>query len=493
MKRTIIILLSLTLLISFALYSCQKGGDGNIKENSSADSDNGTADSLADDTSENGESPGDRNSIADNLPDIDYGGYTFNILTGNEQYYVDSLVASEQIGEVINDAVYIANKTVEDRFNINIKVTQTEGPFIMDNAKKSIKSGGDEYDLLFGHDYESGTASLEGLFLNLYYLDRLDFEKPWWPNNTVESLTINGKMYLFSNSLTTLGMDWTRLLYINKGLAKDLGLEVPYKDVFDGTWTLDKLTKLTKDVYIDVNGDGVKDSDDKYGYAFTGSYYCSIEPFGIQVVKKSGDILELNVLGERTQKMVDMMYDLMINSKGTFYFGPEEHLSEKIFTNGNALIIYKHLQDARKTLRASDIDYGILPFPKLDENQENYYAGYHDRLFAVPITASNTDRSAVIIEAMSAEGWKKVFPAYYEISMKNKFLADEESIKILDMIYSSRVLDFTYIYSISYYMMLNDLFNNDKPSTDFVSYYEKNLGSVQKTLDNIAKKFSEMD
>jgi len=130
MKRTIIILLSLTLLISFALYSCQKGGDGNIKENSSADSDNGTADSLADDTSENGESPGDRNSIADNLPDIDYGGYTFNILTGNEQYYVDSLVASEQIGEVINDAVYIANKTVEDRFNINIKVTQTEGPFI---------------------------------------------------------------------------------------------------------------------------------------------------------------------------------------------------------------------------------------------------------------------------------------------------------------------------------------------------------------------------
>ena len=57
MKRTIIILLSLTLLISFVLYSCQNGGDGNIKENSSAGSDNGAADSLADDTSENGENP----------------------------------------------------------------------------------------------------------------------------------------------------------------------------------------------------------------------------------------------------------------------------------------------------------------------------------------------------------------------------------------------------------------------------------------------------
>jgi hypothetical protein len=276
-------------------------------------------------------------------------------------------------------------------------------------------------------------------------------------------------------------------------MAKDLGLEVPYKDVFDGTWTLDKLTQMTKSAYIDVNGDGKKDKDDKFGYVFAGAYYCSLEPFGIHAAKKSGDTLELDILNKKKKKMVDMMYDLMIDSPGTYYYGSDENVSLNIFAQGNALIMQKHQMDARKTLRASDVDYGILPFPKLDENQESYYAGYHDRLFVVPTTARDLDRTSVIIEAMSAEGWKKVFPAYFEISMKNKFLADEESIEILDLIYSCRVLDFAYIYSISYYLMLNDMLNTTKPTKDLTSYYEKNERTVQKTLDNIMAKFAELD
>ena len=436
----------------------------------------------------------DRNAVADNLPEMDFGGYDFTIFTGNLPDYIECLVATEQNGEVINDAFYLANKTVEDRFNINIKVIEGEDHMAVAQAKRIMLSGSDVFDVLFGHDYETGAASLEGFFVNLYSLDHLDFSKPWWPGNTIDSLTFNDKMYVFSNSMTTLGLDWTRLLYINKGMAKDYGLEVPYQDVFDGTWTLDKLTKLTKDIYTDTNGDGKKDKDDRYGYVFTGPYYCSIEPFGISVVKKSGDTLEFDFANERTQKAVDMMYDLMVDSQGTFFFRPEEHLSVSMFTQGNGFIIKKHLMDARKTLRASDINYGILPYPKLDESQENYYAGYHDRLFAVPASSENLDRTAVIIEAMSAEGWKKVFPAYYEISMKHKFLADEESIKILDLIYSARVLDFAYIYGISYYMMFDTLLGNtNTPSTDFASYYEKNLGPAQKILDKIMAKFAELD
>ena len=490
-KKIVVCVLCCALLF---LFSCSGNNTGNENANNPANADIGGETGDNEGSAEDADATFDRNAVTDNLPEMDFNGYDFTIFTGNLPDYIECLVAPEQNGEVINDAFYLANRTVEDRFNINIKVTEGEDHMAVAQARRIMLSGSDEFDVLFGHDYETGAASLEGFFVNLYSLKHLDFSKPWWPSHTIDSLTFNNKMYVYSNSMTTLGLDWTRLLYINKGMAQDLGLEVPYKDVFDGTWTLDKLTKLTRDIYTDINSDGQKDRDDKYGYIFTGPYYCSIEPFGINVVKKSGDTLEFDFANERTQKVVDMMYDLMVNSQGTFYFRPEEHLSVSMFTQGNGFIIKKHLMDARKTLRASDINYGILPFPKLDENQENYYVGYHDRLFAVPAASENLDRTSVIVEAMSAEGWKKVFPAYYEISMKHKFLADDESIEILDLIYSSRVLDFAYIYGIRYYMMLDALLGDTpNPSTDFSSYYEKNLGPAQRILDNIMVKFAELD
>ena len=487
MKKIIVLLLCCIMILSlvFTLYSCNSGDTGG--KTGSGGENNSAGDNIADDTPEDAENPDDRNSITDNLPDMNFEKYDFRIFNSSD--FSDRLYAGAENGDVINDAFYKANKTVEDRFNINISIIESVYDSSEKAMKAAIKSGDDAFDLAFGHDYGTGAASLEGLFVDIHTLNYLDYSKPWWPNNTVDSLTIKGKMFVFSNSITTLGLDWTRLLYINKGTAKDMGVEVPYKDVFDGTWTLDKLINITRDIYTDLNGDGKRDRDDKYGYAFTGPFYCSIEPFGVQVVHKTADGFEINVMNERTQKIVDMMYELIVNSPGTFYYRNEEQLSEKLFLNGNAFILHKYLQDARLTFRASDIDYGILPFPKLDENQESYYAGYHDRLFAVPVTAQDLDRAAIIIEAMSAEGWKKVFPAYYEISMKNKFLADEESIKILDLIYSVRVLDFAYIYSIKYYMMLDDLLSGSKPSADLSSYYEKSVGAVQKALDKIEEEF----
>ena len=495
MKKFTVLCLCFLVLASCLLFSCKNNSGGDVSSvNNTTDSnytDTGNSDTAV--NTDNTGGTENRNDINDNLPVMDFGGYTFNILTGNDPIFVENLAASEDTGDVINDAFYRANRTVEDRFNINIKVTQTGDVFATDTAKKSINSGDNSFDLLFGHDYATGAASLDGYFVNLYSLSHLDFSKPWWPKNTVDSLTFDGKMFIFSNSMTTLGLDWMRLLFINKGMAANMGITVPYKDVYDGTWTLEKLTQMTKDAYTDVNGDGKKDKEDTYGYGFTGPYYCSIEPFGIHAVKKSGNTLELDINNERTQKMVDMMYNLMVDSQGTFFDGSDENICVNMFAQNKCLIILSQLKQARMTLRASDINYGILPFPKLDESQESYYAGYNDRLFAVPKTASDLDRTAVIIEAMSAEGWKKVFPAYYEIAMKNKYLADDDSIKILDMIYSSRVLSFDYIYGIKYYMMLNDLLNTKKPSKDFASYYDKSVGAVEKVLKNIEDKFAALN
>ena len=54
--------------------------------------------------------------------------------------------------------------------------------------------------------------------------------------------------------------------------------------------------------------------------------------------------------------------------------------------------------------------------------------------------------SAIITEALCAESYKKVVPAYYETALKTKYTRDDESIAMIDMIVNSRVFDLGYVY-----------------------------------------------
>lgn len=99
-------------------------------------------------------------------------------------------------------------------------------------------------------------------------------------------------------------------------------------------------------------------------------------------------------------------------------------------------------------LRGYENDYGILPFPKWDAAQEEYYsvcdAGCN--VLAVPITAQNTEMIGVMVESLSAYAWKTVLPTYYDIALDAKSTRDEESVEMLDIVLENRVIDFAYLY-----------------------------------------------
>ena len=45
----------------------------------------------------------------------------------------------------------------------------------------------------------------------------------------------------------------------------------------------------------------------------------------------------------------------------------------------------------------------------------------------VPITISDPERTSIIIEALNAETYKQVVPAYYDTALKNRYSRDAES------------------------------------------------------------------
>lgn len=427
-----------------------------------------------------------RNAISDDLPETDLEGKQFRLyaFSGMEKFFY----ADEQDGEIINDSIYLANKTVEERFNTDIVFVDSGGDDVSHNnaIRTSILANDNAFEVAENHDSLSGASAMEGLYLNLYDIPYLNFEKPWWPSNAVESLTFMDQMYVGSSNMSYKGFHFTRVLFFNKTLISDYNLTEPYQYVFDGSWTLDLLISLTKDIYEDVNGDSKADKNDIYGYMANSPLYCYLEAFGINPIEKTENELVLAVNNDKTIAMVDKMYTLIFESPGGTMVNYAD--SANLFGEGHAVYVFGELGQAVDTLRYTDVNYGIIPLPKLDDTQKEYLSAYTDRFFVVPVNATELDFIGLMLEAMSAEGYKKVIPAYYEVALKQKFTYDDESVQILELINEVRILDFAFVYCNNFNGIINDLLNPNKPSKDFTSLYaarEKNLISAVAKVSDI--------
>jgi hypothetical protein len=421
-------------------------------------------------------------TAGDNLPEADYEGYEFRV--GVEVQFEKEVLCGEQQGEVISDAVYAANQSVAERFNIKfVPVLFKDNSDVIYN---SIMAGEDAYDFATGHDITFANYSLEGAFLNVYDVPYLDLSRPWWVQNTIDAMTVSGRMYLISNWCSYTGMSFTRAIFMNIDKMNEYNIRLPYQTVLDGDWTLDFLTGIIKDVYADVNGNNNADNEDFYGFA-NSEFYCLNDSCDLPIVAKDEKgVPYLDIDTEKILNAVTKLKTLIFDTPGSRDFSDKGE--SRHFSDGGALFTYFRLYIVTGELRDAQFTYGILPFPKVSDTQENYVVGYTDRQFGIPITISDPERNGIIIEAMSKAGYDIVRPAYFEIALKNKYTYDTESARMLDIINDTRVMGFWYLYGNDTRMFVYDIIKN----LEVASYFEKRAASMQAHIEKITAKFEEM-
>jgi len=93
-------------------------------------------------------------------------------------------------------------------------------------------------------------------------------------------------------------------------------------------------------------------------------------------------------------------------------------------------------------------EYGLIPFPKYDDKQEDYYSYPYDEYmsFAIPFTNPNPEVAAAVLEALASYSYRDTVPAYLDLALKGKYMNDPQSRTMVDYIVNGFTLDTSWIY-----------------------------------------------
>lgn len=498
MKRRISLLLAL-LMLGGQLIACS---EATADETETAAP---TADPSADSAVEEVSTETER--LDDGLEDADFDGYQYNIFI--HATIKNDFLGEEITGEPINDAQWERVLAVQDGYNCIIEEhVQTN----MDNRTghrelaTSVEAGTNDYDLACMSAYSSCNALSSGYLMDLNSIPNLDLTQPWWDQYSIEESRILGKNFFATGDISTGDNAATYCVYFNKSMAEIYQMPSFYDMVDSMTWTVDNLRTYAEmvDANLDKDNDGnhINDVDDIYGIWIWDDVMMGIvNSQGIKccsINQETGEI-ELSLYSEKLVNAIDKFASYAFNKDITCAFqryNYDQEWGRIAFTESRGLFLLYNLDQATY-LREMEDDFGILPLPMYDEMQDRYYnsaASWSLSLYSIPKNSHDEEglaRIGTITQALAYESLYTLTPAYYEQTLQNKVSRDEESARMLDLIFATRTYDFGWYFEVGAYneSIMNLLRNYN---TDVASMYKMAEKAATKGLQRTNEKILEV-
>lgn len=493
MKKKVCLMLALLMLAS-SMFAC---AEGETTENTATETPSATTEDAAA-AGEETVAEEEIESFDPGLPEYDFEGRTFNILTKagwTDDWFESSIYTEELNGEVLNDAVFERNLHVSETYNVVLAEIAGESGSFVTNVQSAVTAGDAIYDVVMPALGHAGSLGIDGYLYDLNNVEHLNFEQKWWDSRSIEDLSIANKIFMVSGDISTLNNDATWCTMINLQVLENFGFETPYHYVANDEWTFDTYRTLCAGASIDLDGDGDFDSADSIANLTQNENATAmVIAFGYSLLEKDeNDLPYFNMEGdERLYEILTNLSEFMLDTTVSLnyhnYANEGYHLlTTKMFEENRGLFWITNLQMVIR-LREMETDFGIAPCPKYDEQQENYSnvvwsVGSYS---CVPISAANSSESGLILEAMAAKSREVLRPAYYETALSMKYLRDQESIEMLDLVIDNRTYDLELAFSFgSSTAVQNIVLNGKEPASTFASQKKVISKLIEKNLADL--------
>ena len=442
----------------------------------------------------------------DDLPEITFNGSDFVIYNGNELsntwWLTNYIDFTEDSADALESAIYHRNRSVEERFDILISETIQANSVI----KEVIAAGDGAMDLCLLSGSNSFSMAQSGSLYDQRQLDNIDLTKPYWDQCIIEDLTFAGKLYHTAGDFLTTHHDGCKPFFFNKGLVEDYNLQNPYDLVDDMKWTIDAMKTMVTQVSDDLNGDGEMNDRDRWGllsYAGaiypalvfgTGEQYTKIDEEGKPVIAFYSDrfVQACEAIADMTHANGEtVFYDA--NRENTLGVSSNHRVQEIMFPNNQALFWCESLAWS-KALRDMELDFGIITSPMLNEEQ-GYYSNYPSSGFFgtnVPVSVKDLNMTTIVLEGLNSMSRNTVRPTYYDVMLKSKLSRDEDSGRMLDIIFDSLTYDVGVVYGLAGISdKVTTMLSNN--AIDIASFYASNQKLLNKSFESTYSKISALD
>jgi hypothetical protein len=390
--------------------------------------------------------------LLESIPEDFKIGGEFKILGWGDgaQHYREELSQ-----DVVGNAIYKRNITVEDRLGVDLQWSFSPGNWDKKHEYiqkvKSTSEGGAAYDALVCYNLVPYALAVQGLAENLYDTDYIDLTAPWWPSAYLGEALYNETIFGLVEGYAYATMRQMTGVFFNNDLIEDKQLRSPYDMVAANEWTLENMMAMLKGTYEDRNSNGKKDGADFYGVS-TG-YSPQIDGWFYGAGYRWSDFdgngnLILLAGDESIIDFTDRMTDAF--EQDAFYGVDDER--GKLFKESRAILYLESVTLVDTTLKDQEIRYGIVPTPKRSQSQERYYTHLTNRhdAWCIPLNAKDNDNSSAVIECMAYESYRGVDPVYYESCIKLRYASDERLGEMYDLMRESNTFDFFYLFGASF-------------------------------------------
>ena len=438
-------------------------------------------------------------------PELDLGGAEFPILNADcaSWGFYSRLDSPEQDGEALNDAFYLRNRTVEEQFNTKIAVTEV---WIDDCARSLLKvvtAGDDVYSAASVARYTLPVLLNANALLDLKTVDGLRLDEVWWDQDSQKLFDIGnlGIVRFAACDISLTGLECTVCTFFNERIASLLDLESPYQIVRDGKWTFDRMMEFSKTA-ANLNGDDnfkfKQGGNARYGivsystfpdammYA-AGEASALLDADGIPYLAYGGD----RFFGV-TEKIASftsqpgIFNEFNDTTKGEYY--------EDIFRDGRSLLTIAQVKTAQR-LRSMDDNFGILPMPKYDEEQDAYhcFTTGTQEVLCMPVTVGDAGSAGIVADALAYLSYSEVMPTYYDISLTQKGIRNEDSVEMMALIRDNRVMDIgaTFGWTETLRSKIESTLMRGK--TDLASEIAKQTEKIQQNIDKTLEDLLNID
>ncbi|MBQ3482837.1 MAG: hypothetical protein IJA78_01530 [Clostridia bacterium] len=489
---------------------------------------------------------GNNSTAEDGIPEsLNYMGETVRILGWNaefDEYEVDlANIGTDNVA----GAIYERNLNIQDRLSVvfDIKIQQGNVTYMenfIQHVVNTYNAAPDEhYDIISGYTKTIGMLATRGYlvdmmtieddsnaaYLNPDNVDRhmgyIDLDRVYWPATMTETCNFSGSMYFVSGDCSTNTLYMMYAVYFNKELidrqfnkaAQDADLETGtdllYSYVYDGKWTIDKLIEMTTGFGADTNNNNKQDNKDRIGLA-TGTLHAEALYFGAnlrlvdhdteKILKVSDDYGSL-----KTTKLVGKLgkwlttKDVYIDAYNKWY--NDASLSyENAFYNRQTMFLLMRAYVGQKIIdNAPGLKFGVLPVPKYDEKQVNYYTDIGNPLSLYGISANfqvrNNDKKSTlqmlsaVIECWGSEGYALTTPQIFNVNMLSKWAEGEDEVAMFQYVRTSIIYDLGKIFGSDLSVMQQKPLIAATFGNSWSQTYQAYIGTIEAQLAELVRGF----